>query len=49
MYSHEHVAKVQCFLNKHKYILLFFCPKRTFVDICQPKGLNNNLYSIISL
>ena len=47
MYSHEHDAKIQCFLNKHKYILLFFCLKYKFVDICQSKEQNNNLYSNI--
>ena len=25
MYSHEHAAKIQCFLYNYKYILLFFC------------------------
>ena len=38
MYSHEHVAKVQCFLNKHKYILLFFAQNALLLTYVNKKS-----------
>lgn len=38
MYSHEHVAKIQCFLNKHKYILFFFAKNTTLLTYVNQKN-----------
>lgn len=38
MYSHEHVAKIQCFFNKYKYILLFFAKNTTLLTYVNQKS-----------